>query len=127
MGPIDVHLQRLRERFLDATWREQPGLGYVITLPQVSLPAGWNKQSCRVAFVAPQGYPYAKPDCFWTDQDLRLASRPGAPPQNTGQSPVAPELASMLWFSWHTDHWNASRDDLLTWVASIRVRLSRLS
>lgn len=125
MGPIDVQLQRLKERYPDASWREAPGIGHVITLPQFTLPPGWNKQTCQICFIAPQGYPYAKPDCFWTDQDLRLMSPPGMP-QNTGNSAGAPDLSGMLWFSWHTDHWNASRDDLLSWVASIRDRLSRL-
>jgi Prokaryotic E2 family E len=101
-------------------------VGHVITLPQFGLPAGWNKSTCRVCFVAPQGYPYAKPDCFWTDHDLRLASQPGVP-RNTGTNGATPELAAMLWFSWHTDQWNANRDDLLSWVASIRRRLSSLS
>jgi hypothetical protein len=31
-----------------------------------------------------------------------------------------------LWFSWHAQHWNASRDDLLTWVASIADRFSKV-
>lgn len=125
MGPVDDQLQRLKARFPDASWRDAPSGGHVITLPIFDLPPGWNKRTCRVCFVAPQGYPYSKPDCFWTDQDLRLAGRSDMP-QNTGNNAIVPELASMLWFSWHTDHWNAGRDDLLTWVASIRDRLSRL-
>lgn len=126
MGPVDLQLQRLKERFPDASWRETPGVGHVITLPQFGLPPGWNKQICRVCFIAPQGYPYAKPDCFWTDQDLRLASQAGVP-RNTGTNATSPELAAMLWFSWHAEQWNASSDDLLSWVASIRRRLSSLS
>lgn len=126
MGPIDAQLMRLKERHPDASWREVPGVGHVITLPQFTLPLGWNKQTCQVCFIAPQGYPYAKPDCFWADQDLRLMPPLGMP-QNTGNNAVLPELSGMLWFSWHTDHWNASRDDLLSWIASIRERLSRLS
>lgn len=126
MGPVEIQLQRLKERHPDASWREATGIGHIITLPQFTLPAGWNKRSCQVCFIAPQGYPYAKPDCFWTDQDLRLISSPSALPQNTGRSPVAPELSQMLWFSWHAEQWNANRDDLLSWIASIRDRLSRL-
>lgn len=126
MGPVDDQLQRLKERYPDASWHEAPGVGHIIVLPRFDLPPGWNKQTCQVCFIAPQGYPYAKPDCFWTDQDLRLASNAGMP-QNTGNNPVPPELGAMLWFSWHTEQWSAGRDDLLSWVASIRVRLSRLS
>jgi len=36
-------------------------------------------------------------------------------------------LGHLLWFSWHTQQWNANRDDMLSWLASIRERLSRLS
>ena len=101
-------------------------MGHVITMPGFPLPQGWNKDACRVCFVAPQGYPYAKPDSFWTDEDLRLLPDMRVP-KNTQKNQGGPGLAEMLWFSWHTEHWNASRDDLLSWVASIRDRLSRLS
>jgi hypothetical protein len=77
-----------------------------------------------VHFLAQPGYPFAKLDCFWTDGDLRLSS--GNPPQNTGRSGPA-ELQQLLWFSWHTDHWNASRDDFLSWLASIRDRFARVT
>ena len=122
MGPIDVQLQRLQARHPQATASASAGGGMVISVPDVELPAGWNKPSTGVHFWAQQGYPYAKLDCFWTDTDLLLAS--GNPPQNTGRT-GPPELAGLLWFSWHTDHWNPGRDDFLTWMASVRDRLNR--
>jgi len=80
MGQVDSQLERLRLRFGEIRAHEVAGVGWVIRVPQVVLPAGWNKQSTNVSFIAPQGYPFAKPDCFWTDADLRLAN--GALPQN---------------------------------------------
>lgn len=123
MGPVDVHVERLKSRHPDAVLRDMPGVGMLISIPNLPLPQGWTKPSTSVHFLAPQGYPYAKPDCFWTDADLRLVG--GGVPQNTGSNAAA-NLGHLLWFSWHTDHWNAGRDDLLSWLASIKERLSRL-
>lgn len=122
MGPIDIHVQRLLRRYTNATAREVGSPGTLISLPQVALPAGWNKSQTAIHFFAPPGYPYAQPDCFWADQDLRLQS--GIPPQNTGQNPQ-PGVENALWFSWHVASWNASRDDLLSWIASINHRLAQ--
>jgi hypothetical protein len=125
MGPLDLHVQRLVERVPHATAQEVHGHGTLISIPAVALAAGWNKPATEVHFFAPQGYPFAKPDCFWTDIDLRLAS--GALPQATNQGNPIPGLGkTALWFSWHVDPWNASRDDLLTWLASIRARLAKV-
>jgi len=125
VGPLDVHWERLIERFPQARLLQVNGSGALVTLPTVDLPAGWNKESTSVRFLAPQGYPFAKPDCFWADGDLRLAS--GAIPHASNTSnPIPGDPTGGLWFSWHTDHWNASRDDLLTWLASIRERLGRV-
>lgn len=123
MGPIDIHVQRLLARYTNATVSEVDGSGTLISLPPVDLPPGWNKPQTAVHFFAPPGYPYAKPDCFWADDDLRLAS--GSAPQNTGANPMPGLNKAALWFSWHTDHWNASRDDLLTWIATIKHRFAK--
>lgn len=125
MGPLDVHLQRLRARCPDAETRLVNGSGMMVSLPAVILPEGWSKPATAVHFFAPQGYPFSKPDCFWADEDLRLKS--GALPQAANFSTQMPGLGKQaLWFSWHTEHWNASRDDLLTWIASIKERFSRV-
>jgi hypothetical protein len=124
MGPIDIHLERLRTRVGEVQSQEVPSTGWVIRVPSVALPVGWNKQVIRVSFVAPQGYPFAKPDCFWTDNDLRLAN--GNMPQNAQlNNPIPGVPDSLLWFSWHVDPWNPNRDDLLTWFALIKQRLSK--
>lgn len=124
MGPLEIHVQRLKDRFPDAQVCEVPGSGTRVTLPALTVPNGWNKQLTAVHFFAPVGYPFAKPDCFWTDEDLRLAS--GTLPQNANCENPMPGLEKRaLWFSWHMEQWNASRDSLLTWLASINERLVR--
>lgn len=124
-GPIDVHIQRLLSRWPAAEFQSANSAGTRITLPTFVLPAGYNKATTAIHFLAPQGYPFAKPDCFWTDEDLRLAT--GALPQAANFSTQLPSLGkNALWFSWHVNDWNANRDDLLTWIASIRERLMRV-
>jgi len=128
MGPVDAHLERLKQRLPAAGWTDTQGQGLLVTLPQFPLPPGWNRAATDVYFLAPSGYPLARPDSFWTDGDLRLASRPEALPQNTQFNPAGvPQMASKLWFSWHLEAWDPNRDDLISWVASIRTRLGRLS
>ena len=128
MGPLDAHLVRLQQRWPEASATQVPGVGTLITLPGVPLETGWSKPSTRVLFVAPQGYPFSNPDCFWTDHDLRLAN--GGIPQSA-QVQINPAIGvgeALLWFSWHLQRpWSANRDDLLTWVAVIRQRLARPS
>lgn len=124
MGALELHLQRLVERVPAASSTPLAGVGTLITVPALALPAGWNKAVSAIYFVAPNGYPYAKLDCFWADHDLRLAS--GQIPKAANLTTPIPVLNQpALWFSWHTDHWNAARDDLASWVASIRERLAK--
>lgn len=124
MGPIEIHVQRLTERAPGAVAQQVPGTGVVIRVPDVSLPDGWSKTATSIRFVAPQGYPFAQPDCFWADADLRLRS--GAIPQNAQlNNPIPGVNEPLLWFSWHLQSWNANRDDLVTWFTVIRQRLAR--
>lgn len=94
---------------------------HIIVIPGYELPSGWSKRIVDVKFVAPVGYPLAKPDCFWTDSDLRLAN--GNAPQNTGANPIPHVQGSHLWFSWHVGSWNPNSDNLLTYWYVIKRRL----
>jgi hypothetical protein len=93
----------------------------VLTIPNFPLPAGWSKPTATIRFVAPVGYPHAKPDCFWADPDLRLQSN--AMPQATNITPIPGTAISNLWFSWHTTHWDPNRDSLITYLNVVRQRL----
>lgn len=124
MGPVDIHVDRLREREPDLHVEALPDGSRVISIPAVPLPPGWNKPQTAVHLVAPPGYPFAQPDCFWTEQDLRLST--GALPQNANLTNPIPHLGTpMLWFSWHLQVWNAARDDLTTWLTVVRQRLAQ--
>ena len=102
-----------------------PGTGWIVRVPGVSLPDGWSKRSTEVLFIAPQGYPFANPDCFWTDSDLRLANS-GIPQSANANTPMPGANEPLFWFSWHLQQpWNASRDDFLTWMAVVKQRFAR--
>lgn len=122
MTLLEEQLEVLRSQYPDVAVRHLPSGAALVVLPHVPLAEGWSKKSTAVSFLAPVGYPHAKPDCFWTDADLRLAS--GATPANTAGNPI-PEIneGGHLWFSWHTAQWNPNRDSLLTYVNVVKNRL----
>ena len=122
MDALEQQFADLQLRYPNATLERRPDGTAVIKLPEFSLPGGWSKPTATVAFVAPAGYPYAKPDCFWADVDLRLSS--GGVPANSGTNNVLAE--PMLWFSFHTSAWNPNKDSLMTYVNVIKARLNDL-
>jgi len=97
---------------------------YHLILKEIPLPEGWTKQSVEIRFIIPVGYPMARPDCFWTDLDLRLAN--SAMPVNANPSPMPPDNVTYLWFSWHLQTWNPNSDSLVTYVNVIRRRLQEV-
>jgi hypothetical protein len=125
MGPADVQFEQLKQKHPRATLRRNPDGTAIVEVPDVEVrPTGaWNKSQTTVRFVVPIGYPAAKPDCFWTDPDLRLSN--GQLPKNTGQQPLPHSNFPTLWFSWHASAWNPNNDSLRTYLRLIQDRLSR--
>ena len=124
MGPLDLQFEKLKQEFSTASMTRLPDGSAVITVSSLRLPAGWNKSSVAISFVAPVGYPAARPDCFWADADLRTAM--GSVPKNTGNQPLPGGLPEpRLWFSWHAASWNPNNDNLKTYVRLIEDRLKR--
>jgi Prokaryotic E2 family E len=121
LTPLELELEELRERFSEATMRQVSGQ-WLISVPSVPVPRGWTKAVVTVHFFVPVGYPHANPDCFYVDEDLRLAN--GTMPQNAGQQAVE-GFGTLLWFSYHLSRpWKPGRDRLRTWVATVRGRLA---
>jgi len=119
---FEEHFQALRATYPDVGYMERADGSKLIRVPQYALPAqGWNAPTTTVYFLAVPSYPLARPDCFWTDPQLKLAS--GGPPQNTSinNSHGGPE--SLLWFSWHVAKWDPNHDTLLTYLKVIDRRL----
>lgn len=121
MTPIEQQIQVLQSCFPTTTSQPLGSGAYLIVIDQVELPNGWTKSSVKVKFIAPVGYPLARPDCFWADSDLRLAS--GAMPKNTAINQIPQIGGQHLWFSWHVASWNPNSDSLLTYLYVIKRRL----
>jgi hypothetical protein len=125
MSVPEVQIDELRQRYADVRTQALPGGATLVTIGSVPLPAGWSKASSSIRFLAPAGYPFAAPDCFWADNDLLLEG--GRMPGSAGNNNVIPETAeSGLWFSWHLQGWNPNRDTLSSWMNTIANRLRRL-
>lgn len=124
MGPLDKQMAVLTDRFAGAVHRSLPSGAGLVTVPSVTLPAGWSKEETSVRFLVPNGYPYAQLDCFWAEENLRLAN--GQVPQNANVMAIADSGEQGMWFSWHiTSGWDPNVDTLSSWMNSIIDRLRR--
>ncbi len=119
----ELQFENLRSCFPGSTIQQVSDNSHVIFVPDIVVAAGWNQAQTAVYFFAPVGFPSAKPDCFWADASLRLAS--GAMPANSTIQALPLLGSTQLWFSWHLVSWDPARDSLLTYVRVIQERLSR--
>lgn len=123
MGVVEAQLIALRAVFPEAAAMPRADGTVLITVPSVPLPPTWNQTQTTVHFLAPIGYPMAKPDCFWADPSLRLAAN--SMPNASNLTPIPGESLPRLWFSWHLSIWNPITDTLLTYVRVIQNRFGR--
>lgn len=121
-GVLEEQLAALRKLFPKASMENADGGAVLVIIPDVPLPPGWNLTSTTVRFLAPAGYPMAKPDCFWADASLRLAS--GGNPQNGNLNQIPGRADLHMWFSWHLQSWNPVNDTLVTFLRAIQRRFS---
>jgi hypothetical protein len=119
----ELQFEALRTSYPGSELLPLPGGIWLVRVPGVPLPLGWNQTATSVWFLVPVGFPAANPDCFFADSELRLAS--GGMPGASGVQPIPHTGTPHTWFSWHVTAWNPGRDTLLTYVRVIRDRLSR--
>jgi hypothetical protein len=124
MTLFEQHFSMLRESYSDATNQALKDGSIAVVVPNIPLPEGWTATTATIRFKAPVGYPLSRPDCFWTDPDLRL--KDGKLPQNTGQNQMPEEPSALLWFSWHLQSWSPNADTLITYLNVIRRRFQEL-
>ena len=122
MTPLQQQFDILKVGYPQAQLTDLPDGSHLITVPDFKLPPGWSKPQVTVKFIAPPGYPFGRPDCFWADSDLKLAN--GSPPQRTGFNAIPHVGGTHLWFSWHVGAWNSNFDSLLTFLNVIKSRLN---
>lgn len=124
MNPIfDRHFADLSAKCPRVSQDALPSGPILITIDAVPLPTGWNKETTSVRFLAPVGYPFSQPDCFWADPNLRLAN--GLVPQASNDQPIPDINAPGTWFSWHVQQWNPNKDSLTTYYRVIEQRLKQ--
>jgi E2/UBC family protein E len=122
---VQRQLEELQQLYRTGVRHQELGSGAIlIEISGVVLPAGWTKPSTSIRFIAPVGYPFAAPDCFWTDEDLRIS--PGVQPQSTNFQPIPEANLPGMWFSWHVQGWNPNRNTLVTFAKLIEQRLADL-
>jgi hypothetical protein len=124
MDLLDQQFEELRKTFGQATLRRRGDNTAAIEIKNFPLPEGWSTPDTSILFVVPAGYPVARPDCFWADANLKLAS--GQPPANSTPNNQHGGPENRLWFSWHPSSWNPNVDSLITYVNVVRRRLQEL-
>jgi len=126
MNPIfDEQYRKLVESNHGTNFRFLGDGTILVHVPMVTLPTGWNQTQTSIWYHIPIGYPVAKPDCFWTDLNLRLANGEMLPMNTSIQNPM-PDGTTQLWFSWHSALWNPNADNLTTYLHMIEARLREL-
>lgn len=129
MNPVIAQqLESLRNSYPDASATPLPSGAHLITIPNVTLPAGWNRRTTTILFVAPPGYPAGQPDCFWVEPGQMRLENQGTPQATNDQNPIPGLLPArqMTWFSWHLQSWSANNDSLHTYVKVIMKRFGLL-
>lgn len=120
MSLLQRQFEILRDKYSNAQIETLPSGASLITIPAMKLPDGWSHKETTVKFIAPTGYPFAQPDCFWIDNEVRLEN--GAMPQASNITPIPETNVNHLWFSWHVSNWDANRDNLLGYLGVIMNR-----
>lgn len=116
----------LVEKQIDHARRDHPDLtatsladgSIELEIASYELPQGWNKTHTRVLMVVPPGYPDQRPQGFFADHDLLLASRQ----RGGGQGDEARNGSNWSRFCWGSDKWDPQRDGLWKYV---KLMLSR--
>ena len=126
MHPVlERHIARFQKRYSAAEITQLPSGAALITVPDSTIPPGWNINVATIRFIAPVGYPSAQPDCFWVQPEMRLDD--GTVPKNAGPGQIPETTETWFWFSWHLEsgQWNPNRDDLLTYFSVLMSRFKK--
>lgn len=99
---------------------------HVVTVPEVQLVDGWNRDRLTITFIVPVGFPMAVPADFWTPPDLGYLSRDGRAwlhPQWTQPAQLPFSGTPALYHYLRLRLWSPLNDTLLTFLNVCRQRL----
>jgi hypothetical protein len=116
---LAAQLAAVQRRYPAARVESAPDGSRVLIVPDLRLCCGWNASATTVRVLIPVGFPHVKPDCFYVDATLRLAS---------GAEPASSNLQSIFggqyrWYSWHIATWDPARGSLDQYLHVCESRL----
>jgi len=119
MDVLAVQLADVRRRYPAAGLEPASDGSGLLMVPEVHLCHGWSATVTSMRVLIPVGFPHVKPDCFYADAALRLAS---------GAEPASSNLQNVFggqyrWFSWHISAWDPARGSLDQYLRVCESRL----
>jgi len=122
---LEDDLARLQEQGHTGTAHRDlaGGSRICVVFERYPLPPGWNRTYTDLLIITDVSYPNSKLDMFWTNPGLQLSS--GKTPQ-AGDSLETYLGRQWQRFSWHVQKWNPARDNIITYLDTINVRLQKL-
>lgn len=70
---LERQLKRLKDTFPSAVIEQRPDGSGLLTVGDLPMPPGWDRDRISISMILPVGYPTAKPSGFETAADLKLA------------------------------------------------------
>lgn len=142
---IERDMVALRSKWEQAHYQVHKSGAHLIVVPGFLLPKGYNCTIATVLFVAPAGFPAARPDHFFThtapvelaldppgeefawDSDGNYTRRYWHPKYTNAHNQPHPfdnwGGEGFLWWSWHLQMWNPNTDTLMTYMNAVRSRI----
>jgi hypothetical protein len=116
---LAAQLVTVRQRYSEARFEQFSDGTRALVVPGIPLCRGWSASSTTVRVLVPVGFPHIKPDCFYADSALRLAT--GGEPASSNIQNVFED--SYRWFSWHIVTWDPVRGSLDQYLHVCESRL----
>lgn len=119
---LQRQLKRLKDTYPSAVVEQRPDGSTLLTVADLPLPPGWDRDRISISMILPAGYPTAKPSGFETPSDLKLAD--GRIP-SAGCGPHVIDGQSYAHFCWQPSQpWENDEHELWKRVKFALVRFA---